>query len=84
MDAINTFYEALYNSPHYSFGWVAFACLAILPAIVSGNLVQYHLTRLAKSEAGLAKEGKLLPFNAVVLAICIFIIAYAFHLHVIT
>jgi len=83
MDTIKTFYAALYNSPHYSFGWVVFACMAILPAIVSGNLVQHHLTRLAKNKASFAKEGKPLLFNAVILALCICIIAHAFYLYVI-
>ncbi len=82
MDTIKSFLDALFGSPHYAFGWIVLAFLAILPAIVSGNLVQHYLTRLAKGETTVIAIYKQLLFNLVVLTICVCIMAYAFYLYV--
>lgn len=82
MDTIKTFLDALYSSPHYAFGWIVLALLAILPAIVSGNLVQHYLTQLSKGEITIAVVYKQLLLNLVVLVICVYIMAYAFYLYV--
>lgn len=57
MDNIKHFLEALYNSPHYSFGWIVVAFLVIIPAIVSGNLIQHYLSKLSHGEIKFADAG---------------------------
>jgi len=84
MDTIRTILQAIYDSPHYAFGWIVIACLAVLPAIVSGNLVQHYLTRLGKGEIPITAAGKLLLLNIAVLTTCVSIMAYAFYLYVFT
>lgn len=82
MSAIKAFLESLYAAPHYAFGWIVLACIAILPAIVSGNLVQHYLSKLTKGEITLATVSKSLLLNLVVLVLCVYIIAYALYLYV--
>lgn len=81
METIRGFLETLYNSPHYSFGWIIAACLSILPALVSANLVQYYLGKLKHGEIKLANASKLLLFNISILISCISIMSYAFYLY---
>lgn len=82
MDAIKTFLEGLFNSPHYSHGWLVLAVLAILPAIVSVNLVQQDLSKLISGESKLKQTTKALLFNITILLVCICVMAYAFYLYI--
>jgi uncharacterized membrane protein len=82
MDAIAAFVENLLNLPHYSYGWLVVAVLAILPAIISANLVQHELSKLMKGQNDRYRTLKSLLFNIVLLLICISVIAYAFYLYV--
>jgi len=82
MESVKTFIETIANSPHYSYGWLVLAVLSILPAIVSGNLIQQDLTKLIKNTSEPNQIAKPLLFNTVILLICICIMAYAFYLYV--
>ena len=81
MDTIKTFFEALYHSPHYSFGWIIAAILAILPAIVSVNLIQHDLGKLI-TEKGINKTilYSLLQ-NLLIMLVSLSVISYAFYLY---
>ena len=81
MDAIKTFLQALYNSPHYSFGWVVLALLAILPAIVSVNLIQHDISKLFRDKNSSRDLVKSLVINILVLIVSISVISYAFYLY---
>ena len=81
MEAIKTFLVALYQSPHYSYGWLVLAALSILPAIVSGNLVQHDLSRLMRGEIQHVGLIKSLLLNSAILLICVCIITYASYLY---
>ena len=81
METIKTFLEGLYQSPHYSYGWLVLAALAILPAIVSGNLVQHDLSRLIRGKNQHVGNIKPLLLNTAILLICVSIIAYATYLY---
>jgi len=63
MEAIKTFLESIFTSPHYSYGWLVLAVLAILPAIVSGNIIQHDLCKLFNRKASLIQSAKPLLFN---------------------
>ncbi len=82
MNTIKTFLETLSNSPHYSYGWLVLAALAILPAIVSGNLIQVDLSKLFKYKFKQAHTIKSLLLNISILLVCICIFAYAFYLYI--
>jgi len=82
MDTIKTFIEALSNSPHYAYGWLVLAALAILPAIVSGNLILQDLAKLLNNNSNQTVIAKSLLFNFIILLICICILAYAFYVYV--
>ncbi len=82
MDAIKTFLEMLFNSPHYAHGWLVLAALAILPAIVSGNLIQHDISMLLTGKNIKQNFYKTLLLNIAILLICIAIIANAFYLYV--
>jgi len=82
MEAIKTFLESIFTSPHYSYGWLVLAVLAILPAIVSGNIIQHDLCKLFNRKASLIQSAKPLLFNVTILLLCIAVIAYAFYLYI--
>lgn len=82
MEATKTFIESIFSSPHYAYGWLVLAILAILPAIVSGNIIQHDLSKLFNGQSSLAETVKPLVFNLTILVICIGVIAYAFYLYV--
>jgi|GEM_PF-2788095 len=82
MEAIKSFIETIYSSPHYSYGWLVLAVLAILPAIVSGNCIQHDLSKLMKGQVALADLVKSLLLNFMILLICISVVAYAFYLYI--
>ena len=82
MDEFKTFLEALFNSQHYSYGWIVLAALAILPAIVSANLIQHDLSMLISGKSKLNQLTKPLLFNITVLLVCISVMAYAFYLYI--
>ena len=82
MDTIKTFLEALFNSSHYSYGWIVLAALAVLPAIVSANLIQHDLSMLISGKSKLNQLAKPLLFNITVLLVCICVMAYAFYLYI--
>jgi len=82
MDVIKTFLETLLNSPHYSYGWLIFAALAILPAIVSANLIQHELSKLINGKTKINQIAKTLLFNTSILLVCICVMAYAFYQYV--
>jgi hypothetical protein len=82
MDAIAVFVKNLLNSPHYSYGWLVVAVLAILPAIISANLVQHNFSKLIKGQDDRYQILKSLLFNVVMLSICISVIAYAYYLYI--
>ncbi len=81
MDTIKTFLEMLINSPHYSFGWIVAAILAILPAIVSVNLIQHDLSRLIRGANAGSDIIKTLCKNILILLVSISVIAYAYYLY---
>ena len=81
MDAIKSFLQTLVNSPHYSFGWIVVAVLAILPAIVSANLIQHELSRLFNEKSSNKGHIKALLINVIVLFVSVGVISYAFYLY---
>ena len=81
MDGIKNFIQALIASPHYSYGWILLACLAILPAIVSANLVQQEITKLFSRRPDKQPDIFALLVNVLILLISIAIITYAFYLY---
>ncbi len=81
MDAIKTFLGALFNSPHYSYGWLALAALTILPAIVSANLIQHDISKLISGKSKSNQIAKPLLFNITILLVCISVMAFAFYLY---
>ncbi len=81
MEAIKTFLEMLINSPHYSFGWIIAALLAILPAIVSVNLIQHDLSKLVRGINTDSDIIKTLCKNILILLVSISVIAYAYYLY---
>ncbi len=82
MDKIIDILNLIYNSPQYSFGWLVVACLATLPAIVSGNLVQHYLVKFTKNDTARNSFYKPLLLNLAILTLCVCIMAYAFYLYV--
>jgi hypothetical protein len=82
MDTAKNFFETLYNSPHYTYGWIILAVLAILPAIVSGNLIQHDLSKYLSGKISLKKILKPMLYNMVIFIACICIMAYAFYVYV--
>jgi len=82
METIKAFLDTLYHSPHYSYGWLVLAALSILPAIVSGNLVQSDIFNLISRKKSISEIIKPIILNISILTICISIIAYAFYLYV--
>lgn len=82
MEAIKEFFLALVNSPHYSYGWVLLAVLAILPAIVSANLVQLEISKILNRKSGKTLDMNALLINTLILAVSIGVMAYAFYLYV--
>lgn len=81
MDAIKTFLQAVVESPHYSFGWIVVAVLAILPAIVSANLIQHELGMLFNAKSRSKGLIKTLLINFLVLFVSVSVISYAFYLY---
>ncbi len=82
MDTIRNFLEALSNSPHYSYGWLILAALSILPAIVSGNLIQHDLSKYFSRKISINQLAKPLLYNTIIFVTCISVMAYAFYLYV--
>ncbi len=82
MDVIKNFLETLLNSPHYSYGWLVLAALSILPAIVSGNLIQHDLSKYISGKNSLKLITKPLLVNLIIFITCICIMAYAFYLYI--
>ena len=81
MESIVSFLQALYQSPHYSFGWLVLAGLALLPAIVSANLIQHDLSKLIRNKSETKKLLVLILKNTIILMISISVISYAFYLY---
>ncbi len=81
MDTVKNFIEALFNAPHYSYGWLVLAALAILPAIVSGNLIQQDLSNYISGKSEFNQITKPLLLNLIIFIICTCILAYAFYLY---
>jgi hypothetical protein len=82
MDTVMNFLETLSNSPHYSYGWIILAVLAILPAIVSVNLLQHDLSKYLSGKTSLKQIAKPMLYNVVIFIVCICIMAYAFYIYV--
>ncbi len=82
MDVIKNFFEALFNSAHYSYGWLVLAILSILPAIVSGNLIQHDLSKFITGKINLNQVAKPLLFNLIIFLVCICVMAYTFYLYI--
>lgn len=82
MDVIKNFLEALFNSAHYSYGWLVLAVLSILPAIVSGNLIQHDISKYISGKKNINQVAKPLALNLVIFLACICIMSYAFYLYI--
>ncbi len=65
MDSLIAFIMDVASQPRYSYGWVLFGTLAVLPAIISGNALQHTLTKLFLREEYFKDVAGTLLFNFV-------------------
>lgn len=77
MDQITETIEAIAALPIYNYGWLVFAILAFIPALVSGNMTQHLATQLLKREIDPARAIKPLLANLVLFVICLAVLVYA-------
>jgi len=82
MDALKNFFEALFNSAHYSYGWLVLAVLSILPAIVSGNLIQHDFSKYISGKKSLNQVARPLLYNLIIFLACICAMSYTFYLYI--
>ena len=77
------FIREIPNLAIYRYGLVLFAVLLIVPAIVSGNMVQHLATKIINKETTLNAGFKSLAGNFLVFIISVGIICYAIYSYVI-
>lgn len=82
MEAIKSFLENIFASPHYAYGWLVLAALAFLPAIVSGNIIQQDLSKFFNGQTSLNQTVIPLLLNLAILILCLGVIGYAFYLYI--
>ena len=68
-------WEWIINLPQYRYGLVLFGVLAILPALVSGNMLIHEAERLLRGKKGASLRAVLV--NAGILAVSVAVIAGA-------
>ena len=61
-------WEWIMDLPHYRFGVTLFGLVAVLPALVSGNMLLHEIGRLQAGHE--AASWKAVFMNAVVLSLC--------------
>jgi len=60
--------------PQYRYGWALFAVLAVLPALVSGNMLIHELDQWWRQRQ---LRARALLANAAILAVCLMVIMWA-------
>ena len=65
----------------HRYGWLFVAAVALIPALVSGNMLQFYLTKLFRQKAPVAVLLKPVLGNLLILVICTTVIATAMYLH---
>jgi len=70
-------WDWIINLPHYRYGITLFGVMAILPALVSGNMLIHEVGRFRQGEKD--ADGKAVLFNAVALIVSVAFIAGAIY-----
>ena len=73
--------ETISQLPIYRYGLIFFAVALLIPAIVSGNMVQHLVTLVFKDPASISKHLKYLLGNLVIFFICAAVILYAIYIY---
>ncbi len=81
--ALIDFIREIPNLPIYRFGLVLFALLLIVPAIVSGNMVQHLATRIVSKKLSLSQGIKPLAGNFLIFIASVGIICYAIYVYLV-
>lgn len=63
MDCLIAFILKVGSQPQYSHGWLLFGVLSILPAIISGNVLQHTLTKIWRKDKAFAEVSGTLLLN---------------------
>ncbi len=80
VDSFIAFILEVGSQPRYSHGWILFGILSIIPAIISGNVLQHTLTKLWRKEKPLAEVAITLLLNLMGLIFFTAIIAISIYL----
>ena len=79
--ALIEFIREIPNLPIYRYGLVLFAVLLIVPAIVSGNMVQHLATKIVRREISISDGFKALAGNLLVFITSVGVICYAIYVY---
>jgi hypothetical protein len=69
--------------PIYRYGLIFFAVVLLVPAVVSGNMVQHIITSIIKDRSSASSQLKPLFGNLAIFIICAAIIYYAVYIYLI-
>ena len=81
LEILNRLYANIEALGIHRHGWLFIAAVLVIPAIVSGNMVQFNLTALIRRKADTTSLIRPLIVNLLVLAACVAVIATATYLH---
>ena len=69
--------------PIYRYGLIFFAVVLLVPAVVSGNMVQHIITSIIKDRSSASSQLKPLLGNLAIFIICAAIIYYTVYIYLI-
>ena len=81
METLGKIYTDIEALGIHRYGWLLIAALLVIPAIVSGNMAQFHLDALVRRKAPAASLIKPLVGNLLAAVACAVVIATAIYLY---